>query len=124
MNRLPAIVLLALCAACSATAGNGEPVLIRIANESGVAFDRVVVTFPGQEEDYGAVTAGGQTSYRHVERAYEYARIEAHRGGEVLVLQPIDYVGESLLTGGRYTYVLDVETAASGSLLFSFRRDE
>ncbi len=84
------------------------PVEINIQNNSAVVFDHVVVTFPSQTEDYGAVDSGGESPYRTVERAYRYAYIEAHAGDETHILQPIDYVGETLLETGRYTYALDL----------------
>jgi hypothetical protein len=42
--------------------------------------------------------------------------------GEELVLQPIDYVGESLLRSGRYTYVLNV--TIEGQLTLDFHEDD
>jgi heat shock protein HslJ len=43
-----------------------------------------------------------------VGEAYSYAYVKVTAGGDEFVLQPIDYVGESLLAPGEYTYVLDV----------------
>lgn len=116
---IPALLLLV---GCSAPLSPGGPVQVRIANESSVSFDRVVVGFPEQEENYGAVPAGSQTDYRPIERAYRYAYIEVYVGAEKLVLQPVDHVGESFLREGRYTYVLDVGEQGK-SLSFSLRRD-
>ena len=79
----------------------GGPVEINIQNNSTVDFGRVVVSFPGQTEDYGTVGSGGESAYRTVEMAYRYAYIEAHAGDETHILQPIDYVGETLLETGR-----------------------
>lgn len=84
------------------------PVEINIQNKSTVDFDRVVVSFPGQTEDYGAVGSGGQSGYRTVEMAYRYAYIEAYVGEKKYILQPIDYTGETLLETGHYTYSLDL----------------
>ena len=84
------------------------PVEINIQNNSAIAFDQVVVSFPSQREDYGAVDSGGESPYRTIEKAYRYAYIEAHAGDETHIVQPIDYVGETLLETGRYTYALDL----------------
>ncbi len=84
------------------------PVEINIQNNSAIAFDQVVVSFPSQREDYGAVDSGEESPYRTIEKAYRYAYIEAHAGDETHILQPIDYVGETLLETGRYTYALDL----------------
>ena len=94
---------------------------IRVQNSSSFAFDRVDVVFPEDEVSYGSIRANSASAYREVSKAYRYAYIEVEIGGEELVLQPIDYVGESLLRSGRYTYVLNV--TIEGQLTFSFREE-
>ncbi|NIR45397.1 MAG: hypothetical protein GWN99_13345 [Gemmatimonadetes bacterium] len=81
---------------------------IRLANLSSVDFDSVVVTFPEQVERYGRVPQGGVSEYRGVSQAYRYAHVEAFAGDETYLLEPIDYVGETLLAPGRYTYQLRI----------------
>lgn len=39
--------------------------------------------------------------------------VKAWINGEEAVLQPTDYVGEKLLSGGNYTYVLQFNTEAT-----------
>lgn len=95
-------------AACASAVAPVSDVRIRIRNASPVDFDGVRVDFPSGREDYGPVSAGGQTAYRTVDEAYRYARVEAAAGGDTLLFQPFDYVGERLLDPGRYTYELDV----------------
>jgi hypothetical protein len=75
-------------------------------------MENVVVTFPSQTERYGTVAPGGVTAYRSIERTYSYAKIEATINGQPAVLQPIDFVGETLLGPGRYTYSLDYNLQA------------
>jgi hypothetical protein len=52
-----------------------------------------------------------------------YAYIEVHLAADTLVLQPIDYVGESLLPPGRYGYVLELE-GPPYRLALTLRHDE
>jgi hypothetical protein len=108
--------------ACTGTFGPGGSVEIRIANQSDVDFDVVIVGFPYGQEEYGAVSAGGVTGYREVENAYRYAYVEVHVDGDTFVLQPVDYVGEVLLPPGRYTYALDLDPEESAFSL-TFRHD-
>ena len=100
----------------------GGDVQIRIMNSSSFAFDRVDVVFPEDEVSYGSIRANSASAYRDVSKAYRYAYIEVEIGGEELVIQPIDYVGESLLRSGRYTYVLNV--TIEGHLSLDFREDD
>ena len=106
------VAVLGLAVAGCTTGGTAPPaggVEIRIANRSGVDFDRVDVTFPDNEVSYGAVAKGAASEYRRVRQAYRYAMIVATAGGETYRFQPIDYVGETLLEPGRYTYALSTD---------------
>jgi len=91
----------------------GDQLEIRVANRSRVAIENVRVQFPSQTEVYGTIPPNGVTDYRVVKKAYRYARIEAVVAGKPALLQPIDYVGESELKAGRYTYVLTIDARAT-----------
>ena len=84
-----------------------DDVEVRVRNLSAVDFDSVLVRFPRDTHRYGRVEAGKSSSYAEVQEAYRYDYVEVWIGGEKHVLQPIDFVGESLLPSGRYTYGLD-----------------
>jgi hypothetical protein len=96
-------------------------VQVRVSNESSFAFGDVEVTFPENHVDYGVVAANGVSEYRRVTKAYGYALIVVQVGGEELRIQPIDYLGESLLPPGRYTYALNV--TIEGQLTLDLRDD-
>ena len=108
---------------CSKILPPSGQVEIRVSNASDVSLDEVIVGFPDRREAYGSIAAHSHSSYRPVERAYRYAFVEAVVAGERLVLQPIDYVGESLLPEGRYSYILDVNTP-DPHLTLSLIRDD
>jgi hypothetical protein len=55
-----------------------------------------------------------------VKKAYRYALIEAVVAGKPARLIPIDYVGESELKAGRYTYVLTID-ARTPSKVYGLR---
>lgn len=99
---------------------------IRVANRSDAPIEQVRVGFPSQTEEYGTVAPKGVTEYRVVKKAYRYAQVVAIIGGEEVVIQPFDYVGEKPLKGGKYTYVLTVNEKATSKfnrLKLSLRRD-
>ena len=102
-----ALLFVTLALACE-TIVSTTPVEVRVANASSQIMEEVLVAFPDDEVAYGDVGPGEATGYRTVSRAYRYAYVRTVVGGDTLVLQPIDYVGESLLAGGRYTYRLDL----------------
>ena len=102
-----AILLPLLLGACSALTTSADPE-IRVRNRSDSDFSSVRVVFPSAEVEYGSVSAGAVSEYESVEEAYRYAYVEVMIGERRLVLQPIDYVGETLLGAGRYTFALGI----------------
>ncbi len=94
---------------------------VRVANASAFDFERVEISFPEDEVNYGPVAAHRSTGYRRVSKAYRYAYIEVEVAGEELRIQPIDYVGEPLLRPGRYTYELNL--TVEGYLTLELRKD-
>lgn len=84
---------------------------IRVANRSDRDFERVVATFEPDRVDYGAVAKGATSKYHKVQQAYRYALVEVTAGGQTFRFHPIDYVGETLLEPGRYTYALNIESS-------------
>ncbi len=128
---LPALLVLAGCVSSQPREPVAElpargAVMIRIRNLSNRDFDEVTVGFPEQTESWGALAAGAATAYRAVSIAYRYAYIDARRGPERYLLQPIDYVGERALPPGRYTYELRGrfgDGAGGGNLRMTLRVD-
>lgn len=106
MTRHEICYLLCLLIGATFLCGCERDVMIRVANRSPVEISSVVVKFPSQTETYGHIAPGSATDYHKVNKAYSYAYIEAVVNEKQAVLQPIDYVGERLLSGGHYTYAL------------------
>ena len=64
------------------------------------------------------ITTDGFSEYQEYELAYQYAYVQITSGEEVFVLQPIDFVGETPLPIGLYTYVLNIDEEGQVSLEF------
>ncbi len=92
---------------------NTDEVIIRLANRSAVEMSEIEVEFGPQTAKYQRILPGKTTEYRKVAKAYSYAYIKMLVNGKKAVLQPIDYVGESLLSPGSYTYALKYNPKAS-----------
>ena len=114
------LVLLGVLA-CSDSTAPTDGVHVRVANESSFAFDAVDVVFPADSVDYGAVPSHGVSHYEQVSTAYRYAMIIVRVAGEEMRIQPFDYVGETPLRAGRYTYALNL--SVEGQLLLQLRND-
>ena len=90
-------------------ASKGPAVYLRAHNASEIDFDSLTVKFPNQTEEFGALAAGKASDYRLIDGAYRYAYAEARHADRLYVLQPIDFVGESYLRPGTYTYHFEVQ---------------
>jgi len=120
MKHLPSALLLPLlwavaASSCADPVASG-PVEIRVENASTAVMEAVRVEFPGDWEEFGTLTPGEATGYRTVKLAYRIATVEATVAGELHRLQIIDLVGETPLSGGRYTYRLNLFDGASLTL--------
>ena len=93
-----------------------ESVNIRIKNSSALLFDSVEV---GEApEAYTNVAPDEYSDYQEFETAYTYAFVQITSGEETYTLQPIDFVGETPLPLGFYTYELDITEAGEVVLTF------
>jgi hypothetical protein len=66
---------------------------------------------------------GAFSEYRTVSKAYDYASAEVVVGADTAFIQVIDYVGETPLDGGRYTYVFRIRSEAPLSIGLDFEKD-
>src|SRR5262245_36608806 len=78
---------------------------IRVRNDSKVDFKMVVV---GQKE-YGDIKSGATTDYQTWNTAYRYAYVSLLADAKPMKIEPIDYVGETPLGDGYFTYVLTIK---------------
>lgn len=108
-----------LCFVGCSNSDDTSGVNIRVKNVSNIDFDKAQV---GDENHvHTDLAANDFSEYLAYEMAYEYAYIKINSGSENFVLQPIDFVGETPLKSGFYTYELDV--SEDDNVLLNFVRD-
>lgn len=117
---LPVLMFLHGCSKKD-TAEN-EAILIRIKNAGTFNYENVVVNTGGGENNYGNLLSGQTSEYKEFASAYRYAYIRLEINGQTALLQPTDYVGETPLEDGKYTYEVSVDET-SGSLGLIFKED-
>ena len=109
----PAVLLTLLVgvSACSNPFSGGET-LVRFRNVS--AHDLVDFTYQsgGEALSFSVIPAGVVTDYREIDQSYRYGFVELHVDGQRFTLQPIDYVGETTLGAGSFTFRVDVDTSS------------
>lgn len=103
-NILILIVLTIIISGCSK---DESELKIRLSNVSQYDFKNIVVNTSTGIVNFEDIKSGQTTEYQIFDMAYRYAFVELEIDGKTYTLLPIDYVGESLLENGNYTYQLD-----------------
>ncbi len=101
-----------------------DPIHIRIRNASQYDFTNVEINTGQGTSNYGNIKSGEKTNYKPFELAYRYAYIRLIIDNKEFILQPIDYVGETPLGPGRFTYVITVVDFSQKSLGIDAVKDD
>lgn len=106
---LTLILFLLLITGCSILSGDDEAteVNIRLSNVSPYSYQDIRVSSTDDQVSYGDLESGEFTDYKIFEKAYRYGFVELQINGSTYTLQPIDYVGETPLENGYYTYQIN-----------------
>ena len=89
---------------------------IRVKNVSSLNYDTVQVG--GDDMVHNNVAPDTYSDYLVYESAYRYAYIAIKSGEDNFVLQPIDFVGETELPWGFYTYEIGLDAEGNVTLKF------
>ncbi|NNF18315.1 MAG: hypothetical protein HKN61_00965 [Flavobacteriaceae bacterium] len=106
MKRL-SILLFCIClgmVSCTDRDDELQQLQIRVRNMNTFQYDRVIVG--DQESVHESVLPGEYSEYLPYDTAYRYAYVEIISGDSTFIAQPIDFVGETPLPAGFYTYEL------------------
>ncbi len=126
MKTLQFIILLAFTIlSCSTDDEKVSEVSIRVANESEYDFENVIVNSSSGTKDFENIDSQDSSPYQVFESAYRYAFVELLIDGETYTMQPIDYVGETPLEDGFYTYIINANDSQDqyGKLSLTLRND-
>ena len=101
-------------------------VMVRLVNASTVTMSRATLYTSEGPVTFQDLDAGETFPYVSVSVAYRFATTEVVVATDTLRLQVIDFVGETPLEPGLYSYVLDVIDLGTQnpSLTQEFRRDD
>lgn len=90
-------------AACSEDAKKTN---IRIKNTSDKDFSNITISADCKKVNYGTLKSGQTSCYEIYEKMYRYASITLQIDGKEYKLMPVDFVGETPLGIGKFTYAV------------------
>ncbi|CAL2064471.1 hypothetical protein [Tenacibaculum sp. 190524A05c] len=105
MKKLISILFLLFIMSCSERENTTE-ILIRLKNNSSVNFDKS--SFNNVE--FGKLAPDETSNYQSFEVAYHYGLVSIVIEGQEYGWIPIDYVGETPLKPGKYTFEYSFDT--------------
>lgn len=88
-----------------------DGVMIRVENSSTLDFKDILVSSGSGNVEFGDLKAGKKSDYKKFESAYRYGFVSLLADGKELKIQPFDYVGETPLSKGQYTYKFNVDSS-------------
>ncbi|MFQ5605300.1 MAG: hypothetical protein ACE5HS_18700 [bacterium] len=97
---------------------------LRIHNASQYDFTSVQIDPYNQLTLYGDIKHSEITAYQPFEIAYRYAYVRLFIDGNEFIIQPIDFVGETPLGKGQFTYELNVFDFQNRALSISVKRED
>jgi hypothetical protein len=120
MLRFSHVIIAAIVAGsvgCGNPFGSDGPTRIRLRNAS--SFELTSVTFaPGSERvEFTRIGPNAITEYRSVEHAYSYGYFDALVAGVRRTIQPIDFVGESYIGEGKFTYQVTIDAQTKNPII-------
>lgn len=115
-------VLGPLLAACGVLSPD-DTVEVRLENISRTRVDEVMLYLPDTTLTFLDLPPDSPTPYLEVRRAYRMATVQAVLGPDTARLQVIDFVGETPLARGKYSYLLDVFPGPPFGIALDIRKD-
>lgn len=100
-----------------------DPVEIRVQNASTLTIQEGVLYSDWDSVVFQTLEPGQQTPYKEVRRAYRIATTQVVTASDTARLQVIDFVGETPLEGGKYTYLLSFFEGNPTSLTLEMIKD-
>jgi len=107
---------------CGILGLDGE-VEVRVRNGSDVVLDEATLYLPNGPLIHFDLGPGEESLYVEVHKAYHIASAEVVVGLDTARVQVIDYVGETPLKPGRYTYIFRVFEGLPLSMGLDFEKD-
>lgn len=111
MKKITASFLISVLAfaACNIIGNEVTGVEIRVKNASSYTIENLRIATGGGDFSYETLEPGKVSDYKLYDYSYSYFYTSFSIDTSEFVQQPIDYVGESKIKNGKYTYSISIQ---------------
>lgn len=108
MRKILILILISTIFYNCSSSEDANELQIRISNVSEFNYENINVNASGEMVSFGNLNSNSNSEFKTFDLAYRYAFIQFEIDGETFTLQPIDYVGETPLENGKYSYEINI----------------
>ena len=108
MKKILTLILLTIIFYNCSSTEESTDLQIRISNVSEFNFENIIVNASGEKVNFGNLNSNSKSEFKTFDLAYRYAFMEFEINGKTFTLQPTDYVGETPLENGKYSYEVNI----------------
>lgn len=106
----PLFISILVITGCNVVGNEDTEVEIRVQNTSSFTIESLRIATGGGDFTYETLTPGQISDYNLFDYSYSYFFVSFSIDTNSFIQQPIDYVGESKIKTGKYTYNIAIET--------------
>ena len=129
MKKMFFVFVIGVLFSCSNDTNEDSPVpqtssvQIRIQNASPYKFENIIVNTYDKATNFENLNSNQKSTFKTFDVAYGYAFVQLQISGKTYTYQPIDYVGETPLVNGNYTYKITVTSNSYQDLSLELIKD-
>ncbi|MES1181697.1 MAG: hypothetical protein ABUL44_02785 [Flavobacterium sp.] len=106
--------LILICILIGTSFQTNNAVQLAFKNDSSDDFQKLTVNIRGNIYHFLNLPAGKTTKPIHVENTYKYCYAKAITAKDTLICQPVDFVGETLVTSGKLQMTFQIISESNG----------
>ncbi len=111
MKKILILLSVLVIFGCTKEGDDAIDVQIRVANVSDFDYKNIMINVGSGNNFFEDLDAGQTSNYQVFDYAYWYGNVGLNIDGDTFSIQIIDYVGETPLSNGKYTFEINANNS-------------